>query len=123
MNPFKSFTMLFWSLLIAFMFCQCGEMVTSQFDLFNLELSKCNWHLFSMNMQQLLIVFMANAQQPTIVCGFGNIFCVREVFRKVSFIYVFIFGPGNEVCYYYVIHSHISDSSNQLLVLYDIATI
>lgn len=63
--------------------CECGETVTSQFEMFNDELNLCKWYVFPTEMQKMLIIAMANAQQPTILRGFGNTLCIRESFKKV----------------------------------------
>ena len=67
-----------------FIYCELGEMVSKQFDLFNEKLDQCNWYAFPMKTQKILIIFITNAQQPTLFRGFGNILCTRDTFKKVS---------------------------------------
>lgn len=83
MNPIVSVALALWTSLIVFVFTEIGEPVTNEFELFDLELRNCNWYLFSKEMRRMLIVLMVNAQKQTVIYGYGNIFCVRQVFRKV----------------------------------------
>lgn len=61
-----------------------GELVTNRFHQFDEKLCQCDWYLFSLEMKQLYLIFMQNTQQPTLMCGFGNIVCTRDVFKKVN---------------------------------------
>lgn len=74
---------LFFSMVITLGSCESGEMIVNKFDAFNDAIGQCNWHLFPIEMQQMLIILMANVQQPKLICGFGNIQCSRETFKKV----------------------------------------
>lgn len=74
---------MFWTFIFILMFCELGEMVCNQFEMFNDSLEQCNWYSLPIEMQQMMIIFMANAQQPTWISGFGNILCTRDTFKKV----------------------------------------
>lgn len=74
---------MFWSFVMIYVFCEMGEMVTNQFEMFERALGQCNWYLFSMKLQRIHLIVVANAQQPTIVHGFGNIVCIRESMKQV----------------------------------------
>lgn len=63
--------------------CEFGEMASSQFDSFDEELWMCDWYTFPIEMQQFLMTFMSNTQQPGIFRGYGNTECTRETFKKV----------------------------------------
>lgn len=78
-----AFAEMFWSFAFLFFFCEFGEMVTNQFDQFDDELPQCNWYRFSMEMQQLYLMFIINTQTPTNIRGFGNLLCTRAVFKTV----------------------------------------
>lgn len=85
-NPMKLLQillMVFYAYAVIFSFCECGEMITSQFNMFREKLGRCKWYLFPIEMQQMLVVVTANAQHPTILCGFGNTVCIRESFKMV----------------------------------------
>ena len=73
-----------WSFVLIFCVCEFGETITSQFRMFNVELCHCNWYLFPIEVQRMLVIFMADVQQPTFIQGYGNTVCIREVFKKVK---------------------------------------
>ena len=64
--------------------CELGNLVTNQYELFNDELCQCKWYSSSHEIQNMLIILMANGQQTTYIEGFGNILCTREAFKKVK---------------------------------------
>lgn len=66
-----------------YMFCELGEKVSKQFEMFDDALSQCNWYAFPLKIQRILIIFMANSQDPAFLRGYGNILCTRETFKKV----------------------------------------
>lgn len=78
-----TFCEMFWTFAFVLIFCELGEMVSSQFVAFNGSLERCNWYLFPIDMQQLMITAITNAQQPIEIGAFGNIVCTRETFKKV----------------------------------------
>lgn len=78
-----TFCEMFWTFAFVLIFCELGEMVTSQFDAFNDALERCNWYSFPIEIQQMMIIVLANAQQPITIRAFGNIICTRETFKKV----------------------------------------
>lgn len=59
-------------------------MVTNQFNFFNAKLGQCNWYSYSMEIQQMLVIFIAEAQRPTNIRGFGNRLCARDTFKRVN---------------------------------------
>lgn len=67
-----------------FLYCVLGQMVTDQFENYNQSLGQSNWYLFPIEMQKVYILVMANAQEPSLIRGFGNIECTRETLKKVS---------------------------------------
>lgn len=72
---------------IIFSVCECGERVTHQSNTFNYELSQCDWYLMPIEVQRLLVVFMAYTQQPLLLRGYGNIVCTRDAFKSVSILF------------------------------------
>lgn len=60
-------------------------MVTNQFDLFYAKLCQCNWYLYPLKMQQMLVIFVSDAQRPTNIHGFGNL-CARGTFKRVIYL-------------------------------------
>lgn len=63
--------------------CELGEMMTNHFEKFKNALDQSDWTLFPIKIQKLFIIVLFNAQQPTIVHGYGNTPCIRETFKKV----------------------------------------
>lgn len=74
---------MFWSFALVYAFCEMGENVTNQFNEFEKELGQSDWYIFSMKLQRIYIIVLANAEQPKTVHGFGNIMCLREYMKKV----------------------------------------
>ena len=79
--------LLFWSVGMNFVICEFCEMVTDHFEAFDYELCQCNWYSFPIEIQRILIIVIANTQQPEILQAFGNTPCTREVFKKVTHFY------------------------------------
>lgn len=67
-----------------FQVCELGERTTAGFDSFNDTFFQCEWYLFPIELQQMLLIMIANAQQPVIIKGFANTLCARESFAKVN---------------------------------------
>lgn len=68
--------------MIAF-YCEFSEEIIAEFDKFNEELSRCEWYLFSNELQQMYLTFILDTQQPKLIQGYGNIMCTRDTFKKV----------------------------------------
>lgn len=73
-----------WSIILTFTQCQIGEQVSKQFQAFYDELQQCNWYLFPVDAQQILVVILLNAQQPPIIRGFSNTKFTSDSFKKVA---------------------------------------
>lgn len=73
-----------WQIITICAFGEVGEMVTKQFGLFNTMLGQCNWYLYPLKMQQMLVIFTLEVQQPTHIRGFGNRLCARDTFKRVN---------------------------------------
>lgn len=76
-----------------FFFCILGEMVTNQFEMFNDELSQCNWYVLPFELQKIMIIVIVNAQRETVIRGFGNILCTRQTFKKVERVFFYLENP------------------------------
>lgn len=74
----------FLSFALIFLICECGERVTEQLDVFYEEFIQCNWYLFPMKVQRMLVIFIVYAQQSLLIRGYGNIVCTRDAFKSVS---------------------------------------
>lgn len=49
-------TSLIFSFASIFLFCELGERITNQFSLFNVQLCKCDWYSFSMEVQGIYLI-------------------------------------------------------------------
>lgn len=78
-------TLLFvlWTFTPIFLLCAAGEMVTDQFDVFNAELCMCNWYMFPLEVQKMLIIFLAGSQDPVNIHGFADTICALEAYKRV----------------------------------------
>lgn len=75
---------MFWSVVILGIACNCGEMVSNRFEIIHDALCRCDWYLWPIDLQQIILIVLANTQRSTIVYGFGNVECSRESFKKVK---------------------------------------
>lgn len=51
-----------WSFVFVFFYSELGERVTLQFNVFNEALIQTKWYLFPIDVQQMLIIFMMDAE-------------------------------------------------------------
>lgn len=79
----KRVNLCFWSFVDICAFCEVGQMVTNQFDEFEVELEKCKWYLFETKFQRNYLIFLSIAEQPTTTYGYGHIECLRASLKKV----------------------------------------
>lgn len=63
--------------------CELGEQLTAKFSLFNITMYQWNWYLYPADVQQMLVLVLADVQEPVIVRGFANTLCARDSFKKV----------------------------------------
>lgn len=71
------------SLLILLFPCEFGEWMAGRFDAFNDDITQWKWYLFSIELQRMYLILLAQTQQPGIICSFGNIPCKRDSFKRV----------------------------------------
>lgn len=81
--------LLFVAEVFAFIFfaCELGERISDRFDVFNAELSRCDWNLLSIKMQRMYLIFLLSTQQPVHIKCYGDIVCTRETFKEVHSTY------------------------------------
>lgn len=65
------------------LFCELGETIRNQFELYNEELNRCNWYLYSLKMQRMILTFVSITQQSTVIRGYGNKLCARVTAKEV----------------------------------------
>lgn len=86
LNPFEiihPLILVFWAFTMVLIFCELGELVSSQYDQFYEKLCKCDWFLVSVEMQRVLMIVMTNSQQPIFIRGYANIVCIRNTLKTV----------------------------------------
>lgn len=87
-NPFEminALVLVILTFMVLWIFCFYGGMVTEQFDSFKDHHCQCDWYLYPIEVQQSLVILLANAQKPAHIRGFGNVVCARDTFQKVVF--------------------------------------
>lgn len=80
----QTLSLFFWSFFLVTFFCLIGEMVTNQFAQFHEGMCHSNWYSYSLEMQRLYLIFIADTQHAPAIAGYGNVLCTRETFKKVK---------------------------------------
>lgn len=75
---------IFWAIMMIFIACEFGEMVSSRFEKIDRKLCHCRWYLFPLKMRRIYAIVMTNTQQPLIVQGYANTQCTRGSFNRVQ---------------------------------------
>lgn len=88
-NILTAITEMIWSFAICGFFCEFGEMVTTQFNLYDADIYCCGWYLLPIEMQKMYLIFKGQVQHQIIIRGYGNILCTREIFKEVK---IFLFS-------------------------------
>lgn len=78
-----------WALLSSFCYCELGERVSQQFNIFDDELRRCRWYLYPLEMQKMLLIILSSTQQPPAIQGYANTVCTRDAFKRVRFVIFF----------------------------------
>lgn len=87
MNAFLLITLiteLAWAMITTFIVCEFGQRVNSAFQEINDLIDEFNWYTYPMEIQRISPIIMAAVQRPVTIQAFGNIVCIRELFKKVS---------------------------------------
>lgn len=72
------------SLTIVLIACELGQRMSDAFDEMNFTIGQFDCYLFPIEIQRMLPLIIANAQQPVTLECFGSIKCTREVFKNVG---------------------------------------
>lgn len=72
------------TLIILYSSCELAGRMSIEFVKINDKIDQLDWYLLPIEMQQLLPIIMANAQQTVGFVCFGSLLCNRETFKKVS---------------------------------------
>lgn len=76
--------LIFWSFATVVYFCEYGDMVTSRLDEIKDVIWQGDWYAYPNEIQRILPMIVANAQQPVVVHGFGNLVFTRLSIKQVS---------------------------------------
>lgn len=106
---------LFWSVVVMFIICALGERITDACDSFNVVLCQCDWYSHPIEMQQIFVMMLMNAQQPVKMKGFANTLCAHESFVKVSFTDFIRY----EITFLILFFPFKLDRSKKLMLLFD----
>lgn len=74
-----------------FIACELGQRMSDAFVEIDITIDRFDWHLFPIEVQRLLPMVMANAQQSVSLECFGSISCGRVVFKSVCISVEYIF--------------------------------
>lgn len=77
-------TELVWSIIATFIVCEFGQRVNTAFEELNDRIDEFDWYMYPMEIQRIAPIIMAAIQRRVIVQAFGNIVCIRQLFKKVS---------------------------------------
>lgn len=72
-----------WSFASVFLYCEFGASVTTEFAKFDDELYQSKWYSLPVEIQKMMMIFIASTQKPVFIRGFCNIVCIRDSFKKV----------------------------------------
>lgn len=71
------------ALALVFIICELGQSLSNAFDEINVTINQFDWYLFPNEIQRVLPMIIAHAQQPVLVECFGSIACTRDAFKNV----------------------------------------
>lgn len=71
-------------LVIVFIVSELGQRLNNAFEEIDLTIEQFDWYIFPIEIQRMLPMIIANAQQTVSLECFGSIACAREVFKNVS---------------------------------------
>ncbi|XP_055297011.1 putative odorant receptor 71a [Sitodiplosis mosellana] len=76
-------TLMFWSFVLVLLYCDFGERVCGEFDAVHNTIEECDWYLFPIEIQKMLLTIMM-ADQPVVLKGFANVVITRETSKKIA---------------------------------------
>lgn len=78
------------ALALVFIVCEIGQRLNDAFEKTSFTIDQLDWYLFPSEVQCLLPMIIAIAQQPAPLECFGSMACNRDVFKNVGIFVVFI---------------------------------
>lgn len=78
------FFFLLYAFMNLFLYSECGERVTNQFNEFIEQLCECDWHLYSIKVQRMFIIALSANMRLANIEGYANTVCTRELFKQAK---------------------------------------
>lgn len=72
------------ALALVFINCELCQRISDAYEQVDITIVQFEWYLFPNDIQRMLPIIIANAQQPVELECFGSIKCGREVFKNVG---------------------------------------
>lgn len=72
-----------WIFGIDCLFCDFGERMTNQFQLFGEEFDRCDWYALPIELKGIYLIFLSNTQQPKVIQSYGGVICSRKTMKRV----------------------------------------
>lgn len=66
-----------------YLICEPGARTTTEFEMFEEELRKCEWYLLPIEMQRMYTILLSDTQNPIQMCSYGGIVCNRDTLKRV----------------------------------------
>lgn len=76
---------MFYAFGTVFFVCELGQRVSDAFETYEDTIIAFDWYAFPIELQQMLLISLQNAQQEVEIECFGSISGNRETFKKVFF--------------------------------------
>lgn len=73
----------FWMFIFILFICEPSQTMANQFEMFENELTDCEWYALSIEMQKLYMIFLTDTQNAIEISTYGNIICNRDTCKKV----------------------------------------
>ena len=66
-----------------FIYCEFGEQVTYEFNMFHEKLCHCRWYSFPIELQRMFLITLSGTEEPAVIQGFASTTCTRDAFKQV----------------------------------------
>lgn len=84
MTLIKPLTLVVWSFVIEFIYCEFSERVCTRFEAVDDKISEIEWYVLPVEIQKMAPIIMMSTQKPVFLRGFANAVLSRETFKKVT---------------------------------------
>lgn len=70
--------------VVLFVFCYFGEKLTTEYEKIEHTVYQTTWYLMPIEMQKKIPSLLAITYRTVHLCGFANIQCTHEFFKRVN---------------------------------------